>query len=140
MTHEATYSLEDDKLRLYPESRLPEDEYTMLKGAGYRWAPKQELFWAPWTPRRERILLEMCGTIADESMSVAERAAERAARFTSYADNAAQLRNISIEYCERDCVYFVTGLIDVGGQTIMVHGEVDEIGDDSEFVESNTEV
>lgn len=61
--HTATYSPEDDKLRIYPAYRLPADEYASLKAAGYGWAPKQECFYAVWTPHREETVLEF----ADES-------------------------------------------------------------------------
>jgi hypothetical protein len=57
MNHTATYSPEDNKLRLYPACRLDQDEYNRVKAAGFKWAPKQELFVAPiWTPEREDLL------------------------------------------------------------------------------------
>ena len=43
----ATYSPEDNKLRLYPSGRLPGDTYARVKAAGFKWAPKQQLFVAP---------------------------------------------------------------------------------------------
>ncbi len=43
----ATYSPEDNKLRLYPSCRLDSETYARVKAAGFRWAPKQELFVAP---------------------------------------------------------------------------------------------
>ena len=53
MTLNATYSPEDNKLRLYPLSRLPKELYERVRAAGFIWAPKQELFVAPaWTPDR----------------------------------------------------------------------------------------
>ncbi len=87
MEHSATYSPEDNKLRLYPASRLDADDYAKVKAAGFKWAPKQELFVAPkWTPEREDLLLEMCGEIGDEDYSPEERAADRAERFSGYRD------------------------------------------------------
>ncbi len=81
MQHTATYSPEDNKLRLYPGYRLDEDEYARVKAAGFKWAPKQELFVAPaWTPGREDLLIEMCGEIEDEDTSLVERAAAKADR------------------------------------------------------------
>jgi len=74
--HSATYSPEDNKLRLYPAYRLDAEDYAKVKAAGFKWAPKQELFVAPkWTPQREDLLLEMCGEIGDEDYSPEERAA-----------------------------------------------------------------
>ena len=62
---DATYSPEDNKLRLYAFSRLDAETYQRVKAAGFKWAPKQELFVAPrWTPAREDLLLELCGDIA----------------------------------------------------------------------------
>lgn len=78
----ATYSPEDNKLRLYPFARLDAETYSRVKEAGFSWAPKQGLFVAPmWTPGREDLLIELCGEIGDEDTSLVERAEERAERF-----------------------------------------------------------
>ena len=83
----ATYSLDDNKLRLYADARLDAETYARVKSAGFKWAPKQELFVAPsWSPEREDLLLELCGDIGDEDYSPEERAADRADRFSGYRD------------------------------------------------------
>ena len=83
----ATYSPEDNKLRLHATSRLDQGTYNLLSDAGFKFAPKQELFVAPmWTPEREDLLLQMCGEIGDEDKSLAERAEERADRFEDYSE------------------------------------------------------
>lgn len=83
----ATYSPDDNKLRLYAISRLPADLYERVKAHGFRWAPKQDLFVAPmWTPKREDFLIELCGEIGDEDKSLVERQEERAERFEEYSD------------------------------------------------------
>lgn len=92
--HTATYSPEDNKLRIYPGSRidneLTEDEYKEFKAAGYRWAAKQECFVCPrWTPTAEDWALRLAGEIGDEDYSYEERAADRAERFTDYRDKRA---------------------------------------------------
>lgn len=88
MTHTATYSPEDNKLRLYPGCRLDDDEFKRVKAYGFRWAPKQELFVAPaWTPEREDLLIELCGEVGDEDKSLAERQEERAERFGEYSES-----------------------------------------------------
>ncbi|GKO12188.1 plasmid SOS inhibition protein A [Klebsiella variicola] len=46
-TYRATYSPDDNKLRLYTSLRLDEETYSLINKAGFRWAPKQELFVAP---------------------------------------------------------------------------------------------
>ena len=81
----ATYSPEDNKLRLYSGGRLDSDLYARVKAAGFRWAPRQELFVAPmWTPARVDLLTELCGEVGDEDTSLVDRAEERAERFTEY--------------------------------------------------------
>jgi hypothetical protein len=82
----ATYSPEDNKLRLYSVTRLDTETYQRVRAAGFIWAPKQELFVAPmWTPAREDLLIELCGEIGDEDTSLVERAKERAERFEGYS-------------------------------------------------------
>ena len=91
MTHTATYSPEDNKLRLYPACKLDQADYERVKAAGFKWAPKQELFVAPmWTPAREDLLLELCDEIGDEDTSLADRAEARAERFDEYSSSNAQ--------------------------------------------------
>ena len=86
----ATYSPEDNKLRLYAIARLSPELYARVKGAGFIWAPRQELFVAPaWTPGREDLLIELCGEIGDEDTSLVERAEERADRFDDYSNKRA---------------------------------------------------
>jgi hypothetical protein len=87
----ATYSPEDNKLRLYTntDERLPESLYAQVKRYGFIWAPRQELFVTPaWTPEREDFLIELCGQIDDEDKSLVERAEERAERFGQYSERS----------------------------------------------------
>lgn len=86
-TYTATYSPDDNKLRLYASTRLDSETYARVKAAGFKWAPKQELFVAPmWTPYREDLLIELAGEIGDEDTSLVDRAEERAERFEEYGD------------------------------------------------------
>lgn len=81
----ATYSPEDNKLRLYSLRRLDTETYNRVKEAGFSWAPKQDLFVAPaWSPSRESLLLELCGEIGDEDTTLVDRAEQRAGRFADY--------------------------------------------------------
>jgi hypothetical protein len=58
-----------------------------VRGAGFTYAPKQELFGAPmWTPEDEDLLIELCGEIDDEDTGLVERAEERADRFVDYKE------------------------------------------------------
>ena len=91
MSMTGTYSPEDNKLRLYTTTRLDKALYDRVKAAGFKWAPKQELFVAPmWTPSREDLLLELCGQIDDEDRSLIERAEERSERFESYSEHRSE--------------------------------------------------
>jgi phospholipid N-methyltransferase len=86
----ATYSPDDNKLRLYSTARLEEGLYRRVHDAGFRFAPKQDLFVAPsWTPAREDLLIELCGEIDDDDTSLVERAEERADRFDGYSERRA---------------------------------------------------
>lgn len=82
----ATYSPEDNKLRLYASSRLDAETFARVKASGFVWAPKQELFVAPkWTPGREDLLIELAGEIEPEEMTLAERAQMKAERLDNLA-------------------------------------------------------
>jgi hypothetical protein len=86
----ATYSPEDNKLRLYLQHRVSRPMFDALRDAGFGWAPKQELLVCPrWTPEAEDVALTVAGSIDDEDMSPEERAADRAERFAEYRDKRA---------------------------------------------------
>jgi phospholipid N-methyltransferase len=87
MSYTATYSPDDNKLRIYGP-RFDEETYARVKAAGFRWAPKQQLWVAPmWTPAREDLAIEIAGELEDEDKSLVERAEERSERFEQYSDN-----------------------------------------------------
>ncbi|MGR3755321.1 DUF3560 domain-containing protein [Edwardsiella anguillarum] len=89
-TYRATYSPDDNKLRLYAAQRLDEETYKKVSNVGFRWAPKQKLFVAPaWTPNREDLLLLLAGEIEDEDSTLLDRQAQRAERFSDYSDKRA---------------------------------------------------
>jgi len=90
----ATYSPEDNKLRLYATSRLDAETYQRVKELGFKWAPKQELFVAPkWTPAREDLCLELAGEIDPEMTTIAERAEAKAERLDALAAKREQQSN-----------------------------------------------
>ncbi|TGV34779.1 DUF3560 domain-containing protein, partial [bacterium M00.F.Ca.ET.168.01.1.1] len=83
----ATYSAEDNKVRLYASSRLDSETYQRVRDAGFVWAPKQELFVAPkWSPAREDLAIELAGEIEPEEMTLAERAQAKADRLDELAN------------------------------------------------------
>lgn len=97
----ATYSPEDNKIRIYPDGRLSAEDYARVKSAGYGWAPKQGIFVAPmWTPERADLAVEMCGEIQDEDTTLAERADERAERFEAYQTKRADEAERALENVE----------------------------------------
>lgn len=106
----ATYSPEDNKLRLYPASRLDADTYERVKAAGFKWAPKQELFVAPsWSPGREDLLTELCGEVEAEEMTMAERAELKAERLAGYAEKRISERNAYHRAADRYSERFADG-------------------------------
>jgi len=130
--HTATYSPEDNKLRLYPAHRLPKEDYERIKRAGFIWAPKQELFVAPmWTPDREDLLLKWCGDIGDEDTSLTERADERAERFEDYSEK----RGTEAERA-RDAVAYIANGIPLGQPILVGHHSERHARRDAEKIES----
>lgn len=88
--YRATYSPDDNKLRLYAVARLDEDTFAKVKEAGFKFAPKQGFFVAPaWTPSREDLLISLVGEIVDEDSTLFERQSERAERFNGYSEKRA---------------------------------------------------
>lgn len=87
--YRATYSPDDNKLRLYAVHRLDDEIYKKISDADFRWAPKQQLFYAAWTPYREDVLLSLAGDIEDEDSTLFERQAQRAERFSEYSNKRA---------------------------------------------------
>ncbi|MEP4034124.1 DUF3560 domain-containing protein [Roseibium polysiphoniae] len=90
----ATYSPEDNKLRLYADRRLDAETHARVKSLGFKWAPKQELFVAPkWTPKREDLCVELAGEIEPEGTTLAERAEAKAERLDALADKRERQSN-----------------------------------------------
>ena len=86
----ATYSPDDNKIRLTAGARLDAETYARAKACGFRWAPKQECFFATWNPAAEDFAIELAGEIGDDDQSLADRAEERAERFEGYSENRTQ--------------------------------------------------
>ena len=128
----ATYSPEDNKLRLYPDSRLPKDVYERVRLAGFIWAPKQELFVAPmWTPHREDFLVELCGEIGDEDTSLVDRAEIRADRFNDYSHKRLNEANRA-----HDAVSAITDNIPLGQPILVGHHSEHRARRDAERIEN----
>lgn len=86
----ATYSAEDNKIRIYLSRRLSAEDYAPIKKAGFQSAPKQGCVFAVWSPEREDLALELAGEIVPEETTMAERAEAKAERLEALAHKAAQ--------------------------------------------------
>ncbi len=128
----ATYSPEDNKLRLYTVARLDSETYARVKAAGFKWAPKQELFVAPmWTPARAELLIELCGEIEDEDKSLVDRAEERADRFEEYSESRAADASAA-----RDAVEQITSGIPLGQPILVGHHSEKRARKDAERIQN----
>jgi hypothetical protein len=128
----ATYSPEDNKIRLSSVSRLPKELYERVRAAGFIWAPKQEVFVAPmWTPEREDLAYELAGTIDDEDTSLVDRAEQRAERFEDYSDSRAQDANRA-----RSAVSAIADGIPLGQPILVGHHSERHARRDAEKIEN----
>ncbi len=99
ITYSATFSPDDNKIRLYASARLDAETYARVKAAGFGWAPKQGFFVAPkWTPERADLATELAGELEDEDKSLVDRAEERAERFEDYSEKRETEANRAHEY------------------------------------------
>jgi precorrin-6B methylase 2 len=132
MTMQATYSPDDNKLRLYSVERLDSETYARVKAAGFSWAPKQQLFVAPaWTPSREDLLIELCGYIGDEDTSLGDRAEQRAERFDEYSD-----KRLADAESARNAVAAIADGIPMGQPILVGHHSERRARKDAERIES----
>ena len=128
----ATYSCEDNKLRLYASERLPPDLYTRVRENGFIYAPKQDLFVAPmWTPAREDLAIELAGEIEDEDRSLLERAENRSERFETYAEKRADDADRA-----REAVSKITDGIPLGQPILVGHHSQRHAERDAKRIES----
>lgn len=130
--YSATYSPDDNKLRITASQRLDSDTYARLKNAGYKWAPKQEQFIAPmWTPLREDIAVELAGEIGDEDTTLASRAEDRAERFENYSDKRANEADAT-----HKAVGNISGNIPLGQPILIGHHSQRKAEKDAQKIES----
>jgi hypothetical protein len=128
---DATYSPEDDKLRLYPFSRLSPEEYEEVKRYGFQWAPVQRCFYRSWHPQAFDLLERLCGEVGDESRTAADRAAERAERFQRYREN--RKRDAEIAY---DSASSIASGIPLGQPILVGHHSERKARKDAERIRS----
>lgn len=133
MTISATYSPEDNKLRLSASSRLDEETYKRVRAAGFIWAPRQEIFVAPmWTPSRADLCEELAGEIGDEDTSLVERAEARAERFENYSDSRAKDANAAHQAVEA-----ITKHIPLGQPILIGHHSEKRARKDAEKIQNS---
>lgn len=128
----ATYSPEDNKIRLRASAKLDDETYARVKAAGFAWAPKQELFVAPkWTPEREDLAIELAGDLDDEDTSLVDRAEERADRFEVYSEK----RGAEAEGA-RTAAEQIAGRFEMGQPTLIGHHSERRARKDKERIEN----
>lgn len=131
-TYTATYSPDDNKLRLSASSRLDAETYARVKAAGFAWAPKQEQFIAPmWTPERADLCVELAGEIEDEDSSLIERAEVRADRFDDYSEERTEDANRA-----REAVARIADGIPLGQPILVGHHSERRARRDAEKIEN----
>ena len=127
----ATYSPEDNKLRLYADGRLDPETYAKVKAEGFRWAPKQDLFVAPaWSPSRADLMVELCGSIEDEDTTLEERQEQRAERFETY-----QEKRVNDAESAYQAVSEITDNIPLGQPILVGHHSEKRARKDAEKIE-----
>lgn len=132
MRYSATYSPDDNKLRLYASSRLDSETYARVKSAGFKWAPRQDLFVAPmWTPSREDLLLDLAGEIGDEDSTLIDRAEDRAERFEEYRE-----KRTAEAHRARESVAAIAEGIPFGQPILVGHHSERRARKDAERIES----
>lgn len=130
----ATYSPEDDKLRITPAYFLERDLFDSIKNEGFKWAPKQELFFAKYTPAREDFCLSIAGEISREEMTLAERAEIKAARLNGYSARRANESNAFSQ-----AAYDISKRFEFGQPILVGHHSEGRARRDKERMEKNIE-
>lgn len=131
-TYTATYSPDDNKLRLTASARLDADTYARVKAAGFAWAPKLGQFIAPmWTPARADLCIELAGQIDDDDGSLIERAEDRAERFEDYQGKRAAESARALDY-----VHQIADGIPLGQPIMVGHHSERHARKDAERIES----
>lgn len=84
----ATYSPQDDKIRIYFNQRIDKALWEQFKEKGFTWTMKQESdLVATWTVARGDFAVLHCGQIENEISDRLDRSADRAERFSGYLEN-----------------------------------------------------
>lgn len=89
----ATYSVEDDKIRIYFNHFLDKEFYQHFVKMGFRKAPIQGCHFATWSAEREDFTIQIAQEIYAEGTTLIERAEAKAARCDMYAQNNANKAN-----------------------------------------------
>jgi hypothetical protein len=85
----ATYSPEDNKLRLYTDVRFNPEEWQEMNDMGFGWAPVQNLLYCYWSVNREDFCMSLAGDIMPEEMTMVERADAKVNRLILLAEKRA---------------------------------------------------
>ena len=98
MTITATVSLDDGWVRVYLTERLPREAFDALQSAlGLSWKRAEACLAGPWTPQIEDTLRHTYGVaLEEENVDLRAVAADRAAHYAQWADNAAERHEAAV--------------------------------------------
>jgi len=128
----ATYSIEDDRIRIY-SGRVSRELFDAFREIGFQRAPRQGCFYQVWTPAREDVALALCGEISDEDSTLSERAEDRGERFATYSDNAASRYKTQHDSADR-----IAGMIPFGQPVLVGHHSENRHRRDLEKIRNKT--
>lgn len=94
----ASYNITNDKLKFWPDARLPEDQYKAARHAGFIWWHGSKCFAAKWSTQAEDLILGMGGVIEDDDQP--DDVESRVERFSKYAERAEQKAESSQNYLD----------------------------------------
>lgn len=80
----ATYNITDDRLRLYPDGKLSDEDYRRVTACQFQWWPKQGCFSAKWRLGAEDVVLSLVEEIEDDDTM--DDVEARVERFEQYAE------------------------------------------------------
>jgi len=132
---DATYSPEDNKLRITASYRFENELWQDFKKLGFKWNPKQQIFMHPrWRPDVEDFCLKMAGSIEPEALTMVERAQFKNDRIDGYIANRHRDVNAFTAAADR------LGECFAGGQPILEgHHSANKMRNDHKKMVRNTE-
>lgn len=102
VTFNATYSPEDNHLRIYASERFDDELREQFKEMGFRWAPLQKYWYKQrWTPPALDFCLKLAGEVMPEQTTLIERAEAKVERLDNLAVKRGQESNTFADAADR---------------------------------------